>query len=68
MAMLIRFWVQGFRCFDKKTEIDFTYKRNYVPGKECFRQDLLDKTIVNGCNSSGKTALGYALADIVSTV
>ena len=68
MAMLIRFWVQGFRCFDKKTEIDFTYKRNYVPGKECFRQDLLDKIIVNGCNSSGKTALGYALADIVSTV
>ncbi len=66
--MLIRFWVQGYRCFGKKTEIDLTNKKKYIPGKECFRKDLLDKTIVVGNNSTGKTSLGYAMTDIVSTV
>ncbi len=66
--MLLRFWVQGYRCFGKKTEIDLTDKKNYILGKECFRKDLLDKTIVVGNNSTGKTSFGYAMTDIVSTV
>ena len=44
--MLIRFWVQGYRCFGKRAEIDLTDKKNYRFGKECVRGDFLDKMVV----------------------
>ena len=66
--MLIRFWVQGYRCFGKRVEIDLTDKKNYRFGKECVRGDFLDKMVVLGNNNAGKTAFGYAMTDIVSTV
>ncbi|MBR6870237.1 MAG: ATP-binding protein [Candidatus Methanomethylophilaceae archaeon] len=67
-VMLIRFWVQGYRCFGKRVEIDLTDKKNYRFGKECVRGDFLDKMVVLGNNNAGKTAFGYAMTDIVSTV
>ncbi len=66
--MLIRFWVEGYRCFAKRTALDFTDKKNYRFSEECVRGDFLDKLILMGSNGSGKTSLGYALVDIVSTV
>ncbi len=66
--MLIRFWVEGYRCFGRRTEIDLTDKKNYRFGKECVRGDFLDKMILMGNNGAGKTAFGYAMTDIVSTV
>ena len=66
--MLIRFWVQGYRCFGDRVEIDLTDKKNYRYGKECVRGDFLDKMVVLGNNNAGKTTFGYAMTDIVSTV
>ncbi len=66
--MLIRFWVEGYRCFGGRAELDLTDSKNYRFGKECLRGDLLDKIVVLGNNNSGKTSFGYAITDIVSTV
>ena len=66
--MLLKFWVQGYRCFFERTEIDFTDKKNYRFGRECVRGDLLDKVVILGNNGSGKTSFGYALLDITSTL
>lgn len=65
--MLIRFWVEGYRCFGKRTEIDLTDKKNYRFGVECVRGDFLDKMVVIGNNNAGKTSFGFAITDIVST-
>ena len=65
--MLIRFWVEGYRCFKERAEIDLTDKKNYQFGKECVRGDFLDKMIILGGNNAGKTSFGYAMTDIVST-
>ncbi len=65
--MLIRFWVEGYRCFAKRMEIDLTDKKNYRFGVECVRGDFLDKMVVIGNNNAGKTSFGYAIIDIVST-
>jgi len=66
--VLIRFWVEGYRCFSKRTELDLTDKKNYRFGVECVRGDFLDKMILMGTNGAGKTAFGFAIVDIVSTV
>jgi hypothetical protein len=68
IAMLIRFWVEGYRCFRDKVQIDLSDRKNYKFGKECVRGDFLDKMIILGGNGAGKTSFGYALVDIVSTV
>ena len=65
--MLIRFWVEGYRCFSQRTEIDLTDKKNYKFGVECVRGDFLDKMVVLGGNNAGKTSFGFAMTDIVST-
>jgi hypothetical protein len=66
--MLIRFWVEGYRCFRDRVQIDLSDRKNYRFGKECVRGDFLDKMIILGGNGSGKTSFGYAIVDIVSTV
>ena len=65
--MLIRFWVEGYRCFGKRLELDLTDKKNYRFGVECVRGDFLDKMVVIGSNNAGKTSLGFAMTDIVCT-
>ncbi len=65
--MLVRFWVEGYRCFSERTEIDLTDKKNYRFGKECVRGDFLDKMVVLGENNVGKTSFGYAITDIITT-
>ena len=67
-TMLIRFWVEGFRCFRDRVQIDLTDRKNYKFGKECVRGDFLDKMIVLGGNGAGKTSFGFAIMDITSTV
>lgn len=64
--MLVRFWVEGYRCFGKRLELDLTDKKNYRFGKECVRGDFLDKIVILGGNNVGKTSFGFAITDIVS--
>lgn len=66
--LLTRFWVEGYRGFDRRLEIDFTDKKNYGFGTECINGDVLDKIVVLGGNGSGKTNLGYALCDLIDTL
>lgn len=66
--MLVRFWVEGYRCFSKRTGIDFTNSKNYRFGTECVRGDFLDKMVLMGGNNAGKTSFGFAITDIISTV
>ena len=65
--MLIRFWVEGYRCFRERIKMDLTDKKNYRFGAECVRGDFLDKMVIIGQNNVGKTSFGYAITDIVAT-
>ncbi|MCQ2078455.1 MAG: ATP-binding protein [archaeon] len=66
--MLLRFSVSNYRGFRESIGIDLTDKKNYQFGKECVRGDFLDKVIIVGANGAGKTNLGYAMVDIISTL
>ncbi len=66
--MLLRFWVQGYRRFGERVELDFTEKRNYSFGTEAVRGDVLEKVVILGSNGAGKTSFGYALLDITTTL
>ena len=66
--MLIRFWVENYRCFRGRAKLDFTDKKNYRFGKMYVRGDLLGKIVLIGNNGSGKSSFGYALCDIITTL
>ena len=66
--MLKRFEVQGFKSFLHPVTIDFSDVRDYQFNNTCVKDGLLNKIIVYGRNSVGKTNLGLALFDIVSTL
>ncbi|MCQ2069904.1 MAG: AAA family ATPase [archaeon] len=66
--MLIRFWVENYRGFRDRVELDLSDKKNYRYGNDCVRGDFLDKIIILGDNGAGKTDFGYAITDIVGTV
>ena len=66
--MLKRFEVQGFKSFLHPVTIDFSDVRDYQFNNTCVRDGILNKIIVYGRNSVGKTNLGLALFDIVSTL
>ena len=66
--MLKRFEVQGFKSFSHPVTIDFSDVRDYKFNDSCIKNNLLNKIIIYGRNSVGKTNLGLALFDIVSTL
>lgn len=66
--MLKRFEVQGFKSFLHPVTIDFSDVRDYQFNNTCVKDGFLNKIIVYGRNSVGKTNLGLALFDIVSTL
>ncbi len=64
--MLKRFEVMGFKNFSNSIILDFTDVRDYKFNTKCIKNDLLNKMIVYGKNSVGKTNLGLALFDITT--
>lgn len=64
--MLKRFEVTGFKNFSKGIELDFTDVRDYQFNSNCIENGLLNKIIVYGKNSVGKSNLGLAIFDITT--
>ncbi len=63
--MLIRFSVENYKSFKDAITLDFSETRDYKFNQYCIRNGLLNKIIIYGPNSCGKTNLGFALFDIV---
>lgn len=66
--LLTRFWVEGYRGFDRRAELDLTDKKNYGFSTDCINGDVLDKIVILGGNGSGKTNLGFAVCDLIDTL
>lgn len=66
--MLVKFSVKNFKNFKDEIVLDFRVKRDYQFNKNCIKNDLLNKVIIFGHNGEGKSNIGYALFDIVSTL
>jgi len=64
--MLKRFEVKGFKNFSSGITLDFTDVRDYQFNPQCVRDGLLNKLIVYGKNSVGKSNLGLAMFDITT--
>lgn len=63
--MLVKFTVENYKCFKDPITLDFTETHDYQFNKECVKNGLLNKVIIYGANSSGKSNLGFAIFDIV---
>lgn len=64
--MLKRFEVEGFKNFAQRLILDFSDVRDYKFNTNCIRDNLLNKLIIYGKNSVGKSNFGLAVFDIVS--
>ncbi len=64
--MIKLFEVENFKNFDRKFSLDFTDVRDYKFNKQCIDKGLLNKIIIYGKNSVGKTNFGLALFDITT--
>ena len=63
--MLEKFTVENYKGFSKPITLDFSNTRDYKFNEICIKNGLLNKVIIYGPNSSGKSNLGFALFDIV---
>lgn len=63
--MLVKFAVSNYKNFAKEITMDFSATRDYKFNEACIKNGILNKVIIYGPNSSGKTNLGFALFDIV---
>lgn len=64
--MLELFEVAGFKNFEQVVSLDFSDVRDYQFNLSCVADGLLNKVILYGKNSVGKSNFGLALFDIVS--
>jgi len=64
--MLKYFSVEGFKNFKNKFELDFSDIREYKFNNHCIKNDLLNKIIIYGKNSVGKSNIGLALFDVTT--
>lgn len=64
-SMLKRFEVENYRCFSEKLVFDLT-ARDYSFNQNLVRNGIVNKAIIYGKNGIGKSALGFAIFDIVS--
>ncbi|MGL6023544.1 MAG: AAA family ATPase [Cetobacterium sp.] len=64
--MLKSFYVKNFRSFKDELKFDLSKIKNYEFNSEVVKNDLVNKTLIYGKNSSGKSNLGLAIFDIIS--
>lgn len=62
--MIRKFSVKNYKNFKNELTIDFTHVHEYKYNEYCIKNDLINKTIIYGRNSVGKSNLGTALYDI----
>lgn len=63
-AMLKEFKVKNFRCFHDWLIFKLDKIRDYEFNQECIKNGLINKAVIYGANSSGKSNLGFAIMDI----
>ena len=66
--MLTLFEVSGFKNFGNKISLDLSDTSDYKFNTSCISNNTIGKAVVYGRNSIGKSNLGLALFDIVSTL
>lgn len=64
--MIKKFSVENFRSFKDRITIDFSTCRDYDFNKGLIKNGLINKALIYGPNSSGKSNLGFALMDITA--
>lgn len=64
--MIKRFSVENFRGFKDKIILDLSKTRDYDFNKHLVVSSIVNKALIYGPNSSGKSNLGFALMDIAS--
>lgn len=64
--MIKKFSVENFRSFKDMAVLDFSTSRDYDFNKHLIKNDLINKALIYGPNSSGKSNLGFALMDITA--
>lgn len=64
--MLTKFSVTNFKKFKDKLTLDFSRSRDYNFNSHLIVDGIINKAIVYGYNSSGKSNLGFAIMDIAS--
>ena len=64
--MIKKFSVENFRSFKDKITLDFSTSREYDFNKHLIKNNLINKALIYGPNSSGKSNLGFALMDITA--
>jgi len=62
--MLKEFKVKNFRGFNDWISLKFDDIRDYEFGDNCIKNGLVNKALIYGDNSSGKSNLGFAIMDI----
>lgn len=65
--MIRKFSVKNYRNFKETLVLDFTHTHDYKYNENCIKNGLINKVIVYGKNSVGKSNLGMALYDIIYT-
>lgn len=66
--MLKKFLVRNYKNFKKNVIIDFSNIAGYQFSTDCISEGLISKMLIYGKNATGKTNLGTAILDIVSTL
>jgi AAA15 family ATPase/GTPase len=64
--MLSKFTVKDFKNFEHKLVFDLSNTKDYEFNPECIKHSIVNKAIIYGPNSSGKSNLGFAIFDIIS--
>lgn len=66
--MLSKFSVEGFKAFNQKFVLDLSTTCNYEFNSEAVKDGIVNRGIIYGFNSCGKSNLGLALFDIISHI
>lgn len=66
--MLKSFKIKNFKGFKEELVFDFSNPKKYSFNENCIKDNLVNKGIIYGYNSSGKSNLGLAIFDIISTL
>ncbi len=64
--MLSKFCVEGFKCFQRKIELNLGNVEDYEFNTEVIKNRIVNKGLIYGFNGCGKSNLGYAIFDIVT--
>lgn len=66
--MIRKFSVKNFANFKDTLTVDLTHVHDYKYNEDCVKNGLVNKVIIYGKNSAGKTNLGMAVCDIAVSI